>query len=82
VRAACIRTAQVYAPPDVPFGWFDAPPSLDRLLGVQWLAKLLYPSMFPELLVPRVIEFHRRFYHREPTPAQVRTLLDAAGGVR
>ena len=51
-------------------------------LGVQWLAKLLYPSAFPEPLAPRVIDFHRRFYHREPTAAQVNALLDAAGGIR
>jgi iron complex transport system substrate-binding protein len=44
----------VYVPPDVPFGWFDAPPSLNRLLGVQWLARILDPDLSPEPLAPRV----------------------------
>jgi len=79
---AAVRERRVYVPPDLPFGWFDAPPSLNRLLGVQWLAKVLYPSAFAEPLAPRVTDFHRRFYHREPTAAQVSALLDAAGGVR
>jgi iron complex transport system substrate-binding protein len=49
------------------------------LLGVQWLAKLLYPDAFPEPLAPRVKAFHKLFYHYEPTDAQVRALLERAG---
>jgi iron complex transport system substrate-binding protein len=77
-----VRNGRIHVPPDVPFGWFDAPPSLNRLLGVQWLAQLLYPDAFPEPLAPRVKDFHRRFYHREPTDAQVTALLARAGGSR
>jgi iron complex transport system substrate-binding protein len=73
-----IRNGRVYVPPDIPFGWFDAPPSLNRLLGVQWLARLLYPDLFDEPLAPRVKDFQRRFYHREPTDAQVSALLARA----
>ena len=65
--------------PDLPSGWFDAPPSVNRLLGVQWLAKLLYPDAFPKPLAPRVKAFHKLFYHHEPTDAQVRALLERAG---
>jgi hypothetical protein len=71
--------ARMHVPPDLPFGWFDAPPSIDRLLGVQWLAKLLYPHAFPEPLAPRVKAFHKLFYHPEPTDAQVSALLERAG---
>jgi iron complex transport system substrate-binding protein len=77
-----IHDGRLYVPPNLPFGWFDAPPSVNRLLGVQWLAKLLYPDIFVEPLAPRVKDFHRRFYHREPTDAQVMALLARAGGVR
>jgi iron complex transport system substrate-binding protein len=72
----------VYVPPDLPFGWFDAPPSINRLLGVQWLARLLYPAEFPEPLAPRVKTFHKLFYHREPTDAEVDALLKAASAPR
>ena len=72
----------VYVPPDVPFGWFDAPPSLNRLLGVQWLARILHPDLFPEPLAPRVKAFHALYYHREPTDAQIRTFLEAAGPLK
>jgi hypothetical protein len=34
--------------------------------------------LFPEPLGPRITAFHARYYHREPTDAQVRALLDVA----
>jgi iron complex transport system substrate-binding protein len=66
----------------LPFGGFDAPPAIDRLLGLQWLARLLYPQVFDPPLGPRVKEFHRRFDHREPTNPEVSALLAGAGGLR
>jgi len=73
-----VANGRVYVPPDVPFGWFDAPPSLNRLFGVQWLARILHPDLFPEPLAPRMKAFHALYYHREPTDAQIRALLEAA----
>jgi iron complex transport system substrate-binding protein len=74
-----VRTGRIYVVPDLPFGWFDSPPGLNRLLGAQWLARILHPKLFPEPLGPRVKAFHARFYHREPSDVQVRALLDVAG---
>jgi len=77
-----VRANRIYVVPDLPFGWFDAPPALNRLLGVQWLARVFYPQLFPEPLGPVIKAFHRTYYHREPTDAQVRALLDVAGIAR
>ena len=76
---AAVRNRRVYVVPDIPFGWFDAPPGLNRLLGVQWLARIFYPKLFAEPLGPRITAFHRLYYHREPTDTQVRALLETAG---
>jgi hypothetical protein len=64
------------------FGWFDSPPSLNRLLGVQWLVRILHPRLSSEPLGPRVAEFRARYYHRSPTDAQLRTLLEQGGVAR
>lgn len=77
-----VREGRVYVPPEAPFGWFDSPPSINRLLGVEWLARALHPKAFPEALGPRIKAFHALYYHREPTDAQIRALLDAAGVAR
>ena len=42
---------RVHLSPKLPFGWVDFPPSVNRLIGLWWLAKILYPERFPEDLV-------------------------------
>jgi len=74
-----VKNNRIYVAPDLPFGWVDAPPAVNRLLGLEWLVRILHPAVFPEPLGPRIVEFHRRFYHRTPTDAQVAALLATAG---
>lgn len=74
-----VRNGRVHVAPEMPFGWIDAPPALNRILGVEWLVRILHPDTFPEPLGPRMVEFHRLFYHRVPTDAQVSALLRSAG---
>jgi iron complex transport system substrate-binding protein len=74
-----VKNNRIYVAPDLPFGWIDAPPAVNRLLGLEWLVRILHPAVFPEPLGPRIVEFHRRFYHRTPTDAQVAALLATAG---
>lgn len=57
-----VREHRVYLPPLFPFGWIDAPPSVNRLIGVRWLAAHLYPSLFPEDLSAIVRDFYQLFY--------------------
>lgn len=72
---AAVQRRRVHLSPHVPFGWFDFPPGANRLLGIWWAGQLLYPEAFDVDLRAKVAEFHRRFYHREPTPAQLDSLL-------
>lgn len=74
-----VRSNRIYVAPELPFGWVDAPPALNRMLGVEWLVRVLHPAAFPEPLGPRIVDFHRKFYHRTPTDAQVAALLRDAG---
>ena len=73
---AALKNARVYLSPQLPFGWFDFPPGPNRVIGLFWLADILYPDVFDDDLRARVAEFYRLFYHREPTPAQLDALLD------
>ena len=42
-----VRAGRVHLSPKMPFGWVDFPPSVNRLIGLWWLAKILYPEQFP-----------------------------------
>ncbi len=85
--ATAVRTDPVWAPvkavkdgrihlsPKMPFGWVDFPPSVNRLIGLWWLAKILYPERFPEDLRVLTREFYAKFYHVTPTDAQIEHVL-------
>ena len=75
-NVTAVRTGRVHLSPKMPFGWVDFPPSVNRLPGLIWLGKLLYPALFPEDLRVLTRDFYTRFYHREPTPEQIAALLD------
>jgi iron complex transport system substrate-binding protein len=70
-----VREDRVHLSPKVPFGWVDFPPSVNRLIGLQWLGKILYPSLFPENLPTLTRDFYTRFYHVTPTDAQIARVL-------
>jgi iron complex transport system substrate-binding protein len=77
-----VRAGRVYQAPALPFGWFDAPPGANRLIGIRWLAHVLYPDLFPQALDDATRDFYRRFYHVELDARQVETLLSGATGGR
>jgi iron complex transport system substrate-binding protein len=72
---AAVRTKRVHLSPKLPFGWVDFPPSVNRLIGLWWLAKILYPERFPEDLSTLTREFYQRFYHVPLSDAQIDRVL-------
>ena len=76
---AAVEKKQVFLAPHLPFGWFDFPPGPNRLLGIWWAGRILYPAAFDFDLRAKVIEFYRWFYHREPSAAQLDALLGEPG---
>lgn len=70
-----ISAGRLFLAPTLPFGWIDFPPSINRLIGLRWLARILYPDAFPEDLRPIVRDFYTRCYHQAPTDAQLDQLL-------
>jgi len=70
-----VRENRVHLSPKMPFGWVDFPPSVNRLIGLWWLAKILYPERFPEDMRKLTREFYTMFYHRTPDDAQIDHVL-------
>jgi iron complex transport system substrate-binding protein len=68
---AAVRARRVHLSPKLPFGWIDFPPTVNRLIGLWWLAKILYPALFPEDLRALTRDFYNRFYHVTPSDAQI-----------
>jgi iron complex transport system substrate-binding protein len=66
---------RVYLAPRLPFGWIDAPPSINRVIGLKWIARLLYPDRFPEDIRVTAREFFKLFYQVEPDSAALDRIL-------
>ena len=52
----------MFLSPTAPFGWIDRPPSLNRVMGLKWLAGLFYPQLAPIDLRAAATEFYRLYY--------------------
>jgi iron complex transport system substrate-binding protein len=74
VRA--VRDGRVHLSPKLPFGWVDFPPSVNRMAGLWWLAKILYPDLFPEDIRALTRDFYTLFYQVTPTEAQLDRVLE------
>lgn len=74
---AC-KNGRVYAMPCIPFAWLDRPPAVNRFLGIQWIANMLYPDVFDVDMVEVGREFYKLFYWVEPTEEQMRGILGSS----
>lgn len=79
-QVAAVKRGRVYLSPNAPFGWIDRPPSLNRLIGLRWLAALFYPRQFTYDLPTQVREFYRLFYQVQLSDAQVERLIAWSSG--
>lgn len=77
VRA--VREGRVHLSPKLPFGWVDFPPGVNRLPGLWWLGKVVFPQLFPEDLAGITRDFYRRFYGVNLSDAQVARVLAGRG---
>jgi iron complex transport system substrate-binding protein len=66
-----VREGRVHLMAGIPFGWFDAPPSGNRLIGLWWLGKILYPDLFKDDLRELTRDFYEKFYHVKPTELRI-----------
>ena len=72
---SAVKASRVHLSPKLPFGWVDFPPSVNRLIGLWWLGKILYPELFPEDLRERTRDFYARFYHVTLSDEQIGRVL-------
>lgn len=72
---SAVQNENVYGAPNTPFSWVDRPPGPNRVIGVRWLAGLLYPDYYDYDIREEAMEFYELFYHMELTEDQMTNLL-------
>lgn len=70
-----IKNGTYYEVPMGPYNWMGFPPSVQRYLGMMWMAQLLYPDTAQYDLYTEVAEYFKLFYHSDLTQEQYDALV-------
>ena len=70
-----IRNGAYYEVPMGPYNWMGFPPSVQRLLGMLWMAKVLYPDAADYDLYTEAANYFQLFYHCDLTREQYDALV-------
>ena len=75
-----VKDHQVYISPQSPFKWFDRPPGANIIIGVPWVAKVIYPDQYNDIdMVGTTKEFYSKFYHYDLSDEQAKEILTSSG---
>ena len=77
-EVGAVASGRIYSPPDLPFSWGPRPPSVNRLLGVIWMAYVLRAKAFDDAFFADVSSAFETFYHFTPSREQLERLVAGA----
>jgi iron complex transport system substrate-binding protein len=69
-----VRDGNVYLVPDMPHGFIDNPVCSNRIIGLWYLAWVLYPEAGIDIIA-RTREFYKLFYRADISESQARDIL-------
>lgn len=75
-----VQNNEVFLSPSLPFGWIDRPPSLNRLIGLRWLAGIFYQDRLQHDLPAMTREFYSLFYQVDLSDEDLGALLPWLSG--
>lgn len=78
VLLEAVKKGEIFETPCLPYNWLDMPPSANRIVGVTWLAELLYPDYYHFDIVQTTKDFYKLFYRIELSDEQINRLLNNA----
>lgn len=70
-----VKNKQIYEIPNAPYDWINRPPSVNRLIGIKWLANLLYPETYKVDMKKEIREFFNLFYQYNLSQTEVEEIL-------
>ncbi len=74
-QISAVKNGKYYEVPEGPYNWMGFPPSVQRLLGMSWMAKILYPKEATYDLYDETRTFYKLFYHHELTKGEYNKLV-------
>ena len=79
-QVTAIKNGAYYEVPQGPYNWMGFPPSVQRYLGMMWMAQLLYPETAQYDLYAETANYFKMFYHCDLTQEQFDALVQNSIG--
>lgn len=70
-----VQEGKVYEIPGIPYDWINRPPSVNRIIGIKWLANILYPDRYEIDIKQEIEDFFKIFYSYEITDEEIEEIL-------
>jgi len=70
-----VKNKKVYLVPKDPVNFLDRPPSFMRILGVQWLSSVIYPSEYKKDILSETVSFYKLYLRKNITKAEAAKIL-------
>jgi len=70
-----VKDGKVYRIPDVPYSFISNPPSVNRVIGINWLGNLLYPDQYQLDIKSEVKNFYKLFYSVDLSDKQYEAIM-------
>ena len=68
---AAVKSGQVYETPATPYNWLNNPPTVNQVMGMQWLPRLLYPDKFDTSIADVTKSYYKMFYGYDMSDQEV-----------
>lgn len=75
---SAIANDQFYEVPSDPWCWMNNPPTVNQLMGMQWLPRLLYPDKFQDSIQDVTKAYYSTMYGYDLSDAELSELLEGA----
>ena len=62
---AAIQSGNYYEVPAAPYNWISTPPSVNQIMGLQWLSRLCYPDKFSDDIASVTKAYYKNVYGYE-----------------
>jgi iron complex transport system substrate-binding protein len=70
-----VKNHKVYIVPNQPMGWFDHPPSINRIPGLVWLCQVFYGQSETDTRIA-ICRFYKLFYKYELSTTEYKALFN------
>lgn len=72
---AAIDNGSYYEAPGTPYNWLNYPPTVNQVMGMQWLPRLLYSDKFDDSIADVTKSYYQTFYGYELSDEECNELI-------